>query len=215
VLEKRYQHVEYGTSWRGLCWNSWTYRVLSLRCCLILVAHTDCSSPPTSGVCRLCHVSARGSRPHACGILPRIRPYRNLLALVYPTIHTSAKCARRPSHIGDSLVRLWLRWHKLHMPARSSPVSERKSGSSAKCHATFGGLISFLAAPRTVGSTPRAHCCTEVPVRVIEVSSLSGAPFICRSLFSTPSAGTSRVSDSVRSTLDRPRGICPESSATA
>jgi hypothetical protein len=167
-------------------------------------------------VSSLSRVCKRQVPRYACGSLPRIGPHRNLLAIVivYPTIHTSARCARHPSHIGDTLVRLWLRWHKLHT-ARRSPVSERKSGSSAKCHATFGGLISFLAAPRTVGSTPGAHCCTEIPVRVIEVSSLSGAPFICRSLFSTPSAGTSRVSDSVRSTLDRPRGICPESSATA
>lgn len=175
-----------------------TASCLSLRRCLILVAHTYCSSPPglrrsdlgsvssLSRVCKRFHL-------HTCESLPRIRPNRYLLAIVYPTIHTSAKCVRHISHIGDTHVRSWLRWHKLHMPARSSPVSERKSGSSAKCHATFGGLISFLAAPRTVGSTPRAHCCTEIPVPVIEVSSPSGAPFICRSLFSTPSGNQSGV----------------------
>ena len=136
-----------------------------------------------SRVCKRLHTCA-------CGSLRRICPDRNLNKSYYTYF---CEVCKPPSYIGDILVRSWLRWHKLRRSARSSPVSERKSGSSAKCHATFGGLISFLAAPRTVGSTPRAHCCTEIPVPVIEVSSPSGAPFICRSLFSTPSGNQSGV----------------------
>ena len=64
-----------------------------------------------------------------------------------------AKSARNGSRIGVALYTLPQRWRRIPLPAAMQPG---KSGTSAKCHATSGGLISFLDAPRTVGSTPCA-----------------------------------------------------------
>ena len=64
-----------------------------------------------------------------------------------------ANSARLLSRIGAVLVTLLRPWRKSPCLSGCSQSRKGNSGSSGKCHATFGGLISSLDAPRTVDST--------------------------------------------------------------